>query len=156
MRKPRYIVSACLIGKHCRYNGEDKAHAGVLRFLRGKRYVAVCPEMLAGWGVPRPPVEFHGGGAAELAEGEARIVDNRGRDRTPSLMRGIKKALAKARSLGVRGAVLKERSPSCGVHKVYQNGELTRGQGLFTYWLRKHGVEVRSEENVAKRGGERG
>ncbi|MGH9198176.1 MAG: 2-thiouracil desulfurase family protein, partial [Acidimicrobiia bacterium] len=56
MKRPQYIVSACLIGERCRYNGEDKAHAGVIRFLRGKNYSAVCPEMLAGWGNPRPPV----------------------------------------------------------------------------------------------------
>jgi uncharacterized protein YbbK (DUF523 family) len=152
MKGPRYIVSACLVGKHCRYNGENKTHAGVLRFLRGKRYVAVCPERLAGWPVPRPPVEFRGGGAAEAARGKARIFDHRGRNRTASLMKGIKKALAKALLPEIRAAILKEKSPSCGVRRVYREGKLVRGQGLFTYWLREHGIEARSEESFAGRG----
>ena len=82
MKKGGYIVSACLLGRRCRYNGEDKSHPGVVRFLRRKKYLAVCPEMLAGWGSPRLPVEFHGGGAAQVAEGKAVVRDSRGRNRT--------------------------------------------------------------------------
>jgi uncharacterized protein YbbK (DUF523 family) len=150
MKKPPIIVSACLVGKRCRYNGEDRAHAGVLRFLRGKNYLAVCPEKLAGWGVPRPPVEFHGGGAMKVAEGKAGIVDDRGRDRTASLLRGVHRALGHAVSSRAREAILKEKSPSCGVKKVYRDGRLTRGEGVFTYLLQGHGIKVRSEENFVE------
>ncbi len=152
MKKAKYIVSACLLGKRCRYNGEDKEHPGVIRFLRGKKYFALCPEMLAGWGSPRPPVEFHGGGASEVAGGLARIQDDRGRDRTGSLIKGITKALRRALSLESREAILKEKSPSCGVKRVYRDGKLTRGEGLFTHWLRERGIRVRSEEGFAKKG----
>lgn len=147
MKKPPIIVSACLVGKRCRYNGEDRAHAGVLRFLRGKNYLAVCPEKLAGWGVPRPPVEFHGGGAMKVAEGKAGIVDDRGHDRTASLLRGVNRALGRAVSSRAREAILKEKSPSCGVEKVYRDGKLARGEGMFTYWLRRRGIKARSEES---------
>src|SRR5574341_339009 len=75
MKKKGTIVSACLLGRRCRYNGEDKSHPGVIRFLRGKRVLALCPEMLAGWGAPRLPVQFHGGGAARGAEGSATVRD---------------------------------------------------------------------------------
>lgn len=150
MKKPPIIVSACLVGKRCRYNGEDRAHAGVLRFLRGKNYLAVCPEKLAGWGVPRPPVEFHGGGAMKVAEGKAGIVDDRGRDRTASLLRGVNRALGRAVSSRAREAILKEKSPSCGVEKVYRDGKLARGEGMFTYWLRRRGIKARSEESFAE------
>ena len=149
MKKPPIIVSACLVGKRCRYNGEDRAHPGVIRFLRKKNYVAICPERLAGWGVPRPPVEFHGGGARKVAEGKAKIVDDRGRNRTASLMKGVTRALRRALSLKAREAILKEKSPSCGVGKVYRDGRLARGEGIFTYQLERHGVEVRSEESFA-------
>ena len=152
MKKASVIVSACLVGERCRYNGEDRAHPGVIRFLRGKKYVALCPERLAGWGVPRPAVEFHGGGAKEVADGKARVKDSRGRDRTASLIKGVTRALRRALSLEVGEAVLKEKSPSCGVTKVYRNGRLTRGEGIFTYWLRQNGVKVRSEESFAKEG----
>ena len=102
--------------------------------------------MLAGWGSPRPSVEFQGGGAAEVAEGRARITDSQGRNRTASLIRGIARALKQAAALEVRQAILKEKSPSCGVKRVYRDGKLTRGEGLFTYWLRKKGIQVQSEE----------
>jgi uncharacterized protein YbbK (DUF523 family) len=148
MKKPPIIVSACLVGKRCRYNGEDRAHAGVLRFLRGKNYLAVCPEKLAGWGVPRPPVEFRDGDAKRVAEGKAGIVDDRGRDRTASLLRGVKRALGRA--VSSREAILKEKSPSCGVAKVYRDGKLARGEGMFTYWLRRRGIKVRSEESFVE------
>ena len=151
MKKGGYIVSACLLGKRCRYNGEDRRHLGIMRFLRGKNYFAVCPEMLAGWGSPRLPVEFHGGGAAEVAGGKATVEDSRGRNRTASLMRGIRKALRQVAQLEAGKAILKEKSPSCGVKRVYRDGRLTRGEGLFTHWLRQKGVEVRSEEDFAVR-----
>jgi uncharacterized protein YbbK (DUF523 family) len=117
--------------------------------LRGKNYLAVCPEKLAGWSVPRPPVEFHGGGARKVAAGEARIVDDRGRNRTASLMKGVTRALNRAVSLRASEAVLKEKSPSCGVARVYRDGRLTRGAGMFAYALRQRGFQVRSEENFA-------
>lgn len=155
MKQPPIIVSACLVGKRCRYNGEDRTHAGVTRFLRGKNYVAVCPEMLAGWGVPRPAVEFHGGGARSVVDKKAGIIDERGRDRTTSLLKGVAKALNRARALHAREAVLKEKSPSCGVGQVYRDGRLRRGEGVFTYGLRKQGVRARSEKSFAKRGAEK-
>lgn len=151
MKQAPIIVSACLIGKRCRYNGDDRAHAGVIRFLSGKKYLAVCPEKLAGWGVPRPPVEFRGGGVAKVLRGDARIEDSSGRDRTKSLMKGVAGALRRALRLQPREAILKEKSPSCGVKKVYRDGKLKRGQGLFAYALRRNGVKVRSEESFAGR-----
>ena len=148
---PTIVVSACLIGQRCRYNGEDKRHPGVIRFLRGKKYVALCPEMLAGWGSPRPAVQFHGGGASDVAQGKAKIKDERGMDRTESLMQGVSMALEQAQTLQAREAILKEKSPSCGVRRVYRDGKLTRGEGLFTHGLRKKGVQVRSEESLAQK-----
>jgi uncharacterized protein YbbK (DUF523 family) len=151
MKRPPVVVSACLIGRRCRYNGEDRAHAGVLRYLENKKYVAVCPEKLAGWGVPRPPVEFHGGGASAVVDGEAAIVDDRGRNRTASLLRGARSALSRALSAKATEAILKEKSPSCGVTKVYRDGRLVRGAGVFTYWLKSHGIAARSEVNFTER-----
>lgn len=150
--KPPVVVSACLVGKRCRYNGEHRAHDGVLRYLKGKKYVAVCPEKLAGWGVPRPPVEFRGGGAQKTIAGEGWIVDRRGRNRTRSLMRGAERALARALSSHATEAILKEKSPSCGVKKVYREGRLVRGGGVFTYLLKRQGIALRSEESFAERG----
>lgn len=145
MNRAPVIVSACLIGRRCRYNGEHRANAGVLGYLKNKKYIAVCPEKLAGWGVPRPPVEFCGGGASAVIGGKAEIVDDRGRNRTASLLRGAQRALSRALSGKARVAILKEKSPSCGVKQVYRDGRLVRGEGVFTYWLKHHGIATRSE-----------
>ncbi len=151
MKKASYIVSACLIGERCRYNGENKSDPEVIRFLRGRNYLALCPEMLAGWGSPRRAVQFHAGGASEVAQGKAIITDEQGMDRTESLMQGISKALEQVQAVRVRHAILKEKSPSCGVRKIYCDGKLTRGEGLFTHWLRKRGVQVKSEESLRRK-----
>ncbi len=150
MKKTQYIVSACLLGERCRYDGKDKEHPEVVRFLQNKKYVSVCPELLAGWGSPRPAVQFSGGGASEVVEGKAGIRDNLGRDRTESLTKGINEALRLVRSSDPGEAILKEKSPSCGVMQVYRDGKLTRGEGLFTHRLREKGIRVRSEESFAK------
>ncbi|HEX9445877.1 MAG TPA: DUF523 domain-containing protein [Candidatus Binatia bacterium] len=147
MKRAPIIVSACLVGKRCRYNGEDRAHPGVRRFLRGKNYLAVCPEKLAGWGVPRPPVEFHGGGAGKVAAGGAKIVTDEGVDLTASLMKAVVQAVERAVALGAREAILKEKSPSCGVARVYRDGRLVRGEGVFAHGLKKRGIRARSEES---------
>jgi len=151
MKRPPIIVSACLLGRRCRYNGEDRAHAGVRRFLKGKNYVAVCPEKLAGWGVPRPPVELKGGGAEKVMEGRARIVTHEGTDLTASLIRAVRKLVDRATSLRSEEAILKEKSPSCGVTKVYRDGRLVEGKGLFTHRLKDRGIQVRSEESFGER-----
>ncbi len=155
MKRPPIVVSACLVGRRCRYNGEHRAHAGVLRYLQGKSYLAVCPEKLAGWGVPRPSVEFRGGGARKAVAGAASVVDSRGRDRTTALMKGARRALAQVLSSRAQEAILKEKSPSCGVRKVYREGRLVRGGGIFTYWLRRHGIATRSEESFTEGGAPR-
>jgi uncharacterized protein YbbK (DUF523 family) len=151
MKRAPIVVSACLLGKRCRYNGEDRANPGVRSFLKGKNYLAVCPEKLAGWGVPRPPVEFHGGGAEKVMEGRAKIVSNEGTDLTASLMKAVTKAVERAMSLRAEEAILKEKSPSCGVRKVYRDGRLVGGEGLFTHELKRRGIAVRSEANFTER-----
>lgn len=151
MKRAPIVVSACLLGKRCRYNGEDRANPGVRRFLKGKNFIAVCPEKLAGWGVPRPPVEFRGGGAEKVMAGRAKIVSNEGADLTASLMKAVMKAVDRASSVGAEEAILKEKSPSCGVKKVYRSGRLVRGEGLFTHGLKRRGITVRSETNFTER-----
>ena len=88
-----------------------------------------------------------------MLRGAARIEDSSGRDRTKSLMKGVAGALRRALRLQPSAAILKEKSPSCGVKKVYRDGKLKRGQGLFAYSPRRNGVKVRSEESIAGRSG---
>lgn len=136
----RVLVSACLLGERVRFDGADKlAHHDVLaRWLREGRVVRVCPEVAGGLPVPRPPAELRNG----------LVVTKDGRDVSAELARGAQEALRLVREFGVKVAVLKANSPSCGSGFIYDgtfNGTRVPGDGVTTALLRAHGVEVFSE-----------
>ncbi len=108
------LVSACLLGEACRWDGRDKRDERVLRALCGREVVPVCPEAAAGLGIPRPACDIAGGGGADVLAGRARVLTQDGRDRTEAFLRGAETAVDAARRFGARLAILKEGSPSCG------------------------------------------
>lgn len=136
------LVSACLLGLHCRYCGDGKPCAEVTALRDKHRLVPVCPEQLGGLPTPRPPVELCGG----------RAVDRNGADRTAQFERGAREALYVAKLFRCRTAVLKSRSPSCGFGQIYDgtfSGVLTEGDGVTARLLSEAGVAVLNEENAA-------
>ena len=141
-------MSACLLGVECRYDGSARPHEGVRRLGRARWVVPVCPEQLGGLPTPRPRMELHGGDGEALLEGQAWAVDEEGRDRSDALRRGAEQVLRLARLLGAREAVLKERSPSCGVRRVHREGRLVEGCGVTSALLRRAGLRVWSEEEL--------
>ncbi len=143
---PPVVVSACLLGVACRWDGRARRHPGVVASLRGQRVLPVCPEAMAGWSVPRRPVWF---ADASLE----RLVDATGRDATGSLRRGVERAAAIAGRFGVRRAILAEGSPSCGVERVWWGERRVRGSGLFARALQARGIDVRSDEDFAQHDG---
>ncbi len=108
------LVSACLLGERCRWDGTDRRDERVLAALAGREVVAVCPEAAGGLGIPRPACDLHGGSGADVLAGRARVVTRSGEDRTAAFVRGAEVAAEAARRFGARVAVLKEGSPSCG------------------------------------------
>ena len=134
MSKPPTLISACLLGARCRYDGASKpATIGALEST-----LPVCPEMMAGFGVPRPAIE-------RGVDGRIRVLST-GQDVTAELSRAADRIVTIAKRAGVKQAVLKERSPSCGVKQLTLNGRTIDGSGVLTEALRAVGVEVRSEE----------
>lgn len=137
----RILVSACLLGCPCRYDGAAKPHPGVLA-LRGRHVlVPVCPEQLGGLATPRPPAERR----------ENRVVTEAGTDVTAQYRRGAEAALALARILECRAAVLKERSPSCGCGGIYDGSfthTLTPGDGVAAEVLKAAGIPVYGESRA--------
>jgi uncharacterized protein YbbK (DUF523 family) len=128
------LVSACLLGVACRYDGQSKAVAlGSLR-----KAVPVCPELLAGLGVPRPAIQRDAAGGVHVVA--------TGVDVTEALADACDQIVVRARQLGVVRAVLKQNSPSCGSSHTWVDGALIPGQGLLTERLRAAGIEVRGEE----------
>lgn len=146
------VVSACLAGRRCRFDGSANPDDEVARLVADGRAVLVCPEVDGGLGTPRPRAEITGGDGRAVLEGRARVVTKGGRDVTDAYVRGARSALEAARRTGASRAILKARSPSCGAGAVYDgsfSGELVEGDGVTAALLAAHGVEVLTEEDVS-------
>ena len=138
----RVAISACLLGAPVRYDGGSKPVDEVRRLAEKVDVVRVCPETASGLPAPRPPAEQRGG----------RVYLADGRDVTEDFSRGADKCLDAVRRSPVSLAVLKAKSPSCGVGLVYDgtySGRLIPGQGVFAERLEKEGVCVVTEETVS-------
>ena len=147
------LVSACLLGHKAKYNGGSNDDALLQACSARGRFVAVCPECFAMLPVPRPPMEIQYGTGRKLLEGRARAVDATGRDLTSSLLLGAQKILRIAEAYHAEVAILKDGSPSCGVHRIYDgsfSGRKIRGAGAATELLRQHGLTVYSEFDMTE------
>lgn len=138
------LVSACLLGVNCRYNGIPKEHPGVLSLLKRDdiTLIPVCPEQLGGLCTPRHPSEV---------QKDGRVVMNDGTDVTKQYCQGAEEALKLARLYGCRTAILKERSPSCGCGMIYDGSfskTLTQGNGKTSDLLLKEGIQVLGESEI--------
>jgi uncharacterized protein YbbK (DUF523 family) len=139
------LVSACLLGRECRYDGRSNRDGALDRELASRGLIAVpfCPEEHGGLGTPRPPAWIEEHGAAAVVDGESRVVTDAGIDVTGEFMIGAEGALATCKAHGIRFAFLKERSPSCGVCQTHAGGKLVDGPGVTTELLTRNGIEVR-------------
>jgi uncharacterized protein YbbK (DUF523 family) len=133
------VVSACLCGIRCRFDGRDKRMDEVVaRAVGDGEVLPLCPEVLAGFGTPRPAITLSADGKkASSAKGE---------DVTQTLEAGARLADLFAQEAGAKRALLKERSPSCGVRKVHGADGLVDGEGRFAARLKKRGLVVVSEQ----------
>lgn len=136
-----YIVSACLIGVNCKYNNENNENELVINFLKDKKFIPVCPEQLGGLKTPRDPAEIIGD----------KVIDINGIDVTYNFKKGAKETLKIARACNCKIAILKEKSPSCGVKKIYDGSFSDRiiyGEGVTSRLLKENGIEVMSENEI--------
>jgi uncharacterized protein YbbK (DUF523 family) len=118
------------------------------------RAVLVCPEVDGGLGTPRPPAEIVGGDGADVLRGRARVITDEGVDVTDAYVKGAERALAAARKAGATSAILKARSPSCGVGRIYDGSfsrTLEAGDGVTAALLQANGIDVVSDEDIAPR-----
>lgn len=145
------LVSACLAGRACRFDGSANPDDVVGRLVAEGRAVLVCPEVDGGLGTPRPPAEIAGGDGADVLAGRARVVTRDGVDVTDAYVKGAERALDAAREAGAATAILKARSPSCGKGGIY-DGSFTRsvrdGDGVTAALLRAGGLDVVTEEEI--------
>ncbi|MDT3251411.1 DUF523 domain-containing protein [Serratia sp. root2] len=151
----KILFSACLAGFKVRYNGSDKplVNATLQRWQREGRLVVCCPELAAGFSTPRPSAEITpaANGATVLAQ-QARVMEAGGNDVTDSYLLGAHLALETARRHGCRFALLTDGSPSCGSQFIYDgsfSGQTKPGSGVTAELLRRHGIEVFSDRQLA-------
>ena len=138
MHKQRILVSACLLGVNCRYKGDGQKLEGIEKLMELAELIPVCPEILGGLPTPRVPAERQG----------EKVVMRDGTDVTAQFHRGAKEALGLAKLFGVKYALLKERSPSCGAGEIYDGsftGGKIAGDGVTAELLKKNGVAVYGE-----------
>ncbi|GHF50456.1 hypothetical protein GCM10010218_35000 [Streptomyces mashuensis] len=145
------LVSACLRGVPCRFDGQHKASSGVEEAVTGREVVSFCPEVAGGLATPRRPAELVGGDGYDVLDGTARVVEDTGRDVTAEFLDGAQRALAAARHRGCTEALLMPRSPSCGrgtVHDGSFAGRLVPGDGVTAALLERNGIAVRPAPGV--------
>lgn len=139
----KILVSSCLLGKNCKYNGGNNLNQGVLDFIEGHEVIGVCPEQLGGLSTPRLPAEIVAG----------LVTNKEGVSVDAEFRKGAQSALAAALENKVDLAILQSRSPSCGVKEIYDgsfSGKKIKGQGVFAKLLSAHGIKVLDAEDVAE------
>lgn len=145
------LVSSCLLGHCTKYSGGHNLHPF---FEKERQHILpVCPEVMGGLATPRPPAEIVGGSGNDVIGGLCRICTEAGADVTEAFLTGARKALALARAHHVRFAVLKESSPSCGSHTIYDgtfSGVKREGEGAAAALLRANGITVYSEKEITE------
>ena len=137
------LVSACLLGVECRYNGKGVLEPEIEALLHTHHLIPVCPEIMGGLATPRTP--------AERIQG--RVVTRDGEDVTMAYQKGAEAALKLAQLYGCRAAILKERSPSCGRGQIYDGtftGRLIPGDGVCAGLLEQHGIKVYGESRITR------
>lgn len=144
------LVSACLLGLATRYDGRSKTNSRVLDFLRARNLlpIPVCPEQLGGLATPRPPARFASGDGEALWLGQGMLLNQEGKSMNAAFKRGAEETLRIARLTGCRAAILKERSPSCGVHRIHRREGLVAGTGVAAALLRQAGIALIGDEDL--------
>jgi uncharacterized protein YbbK (DUF523 family) len=146
----RVLVSSCLLGEPVRYHGGDALCASPIldQWMAEGRIVPACPETAGGLTVPRPPAEIVGGDGRTVLQGDAYVGDITGANVTPAFLQGARATLDAALATGVRLAILKDGSPSCGTSYVYDGtfrGQRCAGQGVTAAMLAEAGIRVFSD-----------
>ena len=146
--KKKVLISACLLGKNCRYNG-GHSQLNELNKL-DVEWISVCPEESGGLGTPRPSAEMQEN-AETILNGKGKIITNKGKNVTAEFIQGAEQSLQLGLGAEVKIAVLKSKSPSCGIGKIY-DGSFTKilktGDGIFAHLCHENDIECISSDNI--------
>lgn len=137
----KILVSACLLGENCKYNGGNNYSSAVAEFVKDKKVLTICPEMMAGMGCPRTPIE--------IVDGV--VMDRKGNNVDAAMREAVERAMELIRKEEIQCAILQSRSPTCGVNQIYDgsfSGKLVSGSGLFAQALKDAGYRVMDAEDI--------
>ena len=138
----KILVSGCLLGENCKYNGGNNYNPRVVEFLKGKEVISICPEIMAGMGCPRNPIE--------IVDGV--LTDCHGKNVDSLIRKSVMEIMERIRDEEIQCAVLQSRSPTCGVNQVYDgtfSGKLIPGSGVFAKSLMDAGYRVIDGEDIS-------
>ncbi len=145
------LVSACLLGINCKYNGDNNKNDEVVEYLRDKQFIIICPEQLGGMSTPREPSEIVRLDGEAVIKGQTSVINNKRLDVTRKFKQGAQESLKIAQIYNCKEAILKEGSPSCGSNYIYDgtfSGKKIDGVGVTTALLRSNGIKVMSEKEL--------
>jgi uncharacterized protein YbbK (DUF523 family) len=145
------LVSACLIGINCKYDGNNNKNEEVIEYLKDKQFIIICPEQLGGMSTPREPSEIVRLDGEAVIKGQTNVISNKRLDVTRKFKKGAQESLKIAQIYNCKEAILKEGSPSCGSNYIYNgtfSGKKIDGVGVTTALLRNNGIKVMSEKEL--------
>lgn len=148
------LISACLCGINCKYNGSNNSDPYFISLLQKGEVLPVCPEQMGGMSTPRPACEIVGGTGMEVLQGQAKILCKDGADCSAAFIKGARESLKLAQTAGITEAILQSRSPSCGSGLIYDgtfSGHLVPGDGVTAALLKNHGIKVLNDEEFKER-----
>lgn len=145
------IVSACLAGIKCRYDGKTKPCLKIIELVKQSQAFPVCPEQLGGLPTPRIAQEIQGCSGEEVLDGRCKVINKEGRDVTENFLKGAKETLIIAQAIGAKEFIGKSKSPSCGCGEIYDgtfSDKLIKGNGVTAAFLKRNGIKVITEEKI--------
>jgi uncharacterized protein YbbK (DUF523 family) len=145
------IVSACLAGVNCKYDGGNNYNEKIVKLVKQRKAIPVCPEQLGGFETPRLPAEILGGSGEDVLSGKAKVVRKNGEDVSKAFIKGAYETLKIAKLIDCDKAILKSRSPSCGFGEIYDgsfSGKRIKGKGVTAALLESNGIKVKTEETI--------
>ncbi len=137
----KILVSACLLGDNCKYDGTNNLHQELADWLADKEVIKVCPEVLGGLATPRIPCEIK----------DNKVINKNGEDKTYFFTKGALETLKIAQQEQVHFAILKSNSPSCGSEMIYDGSfahRLIPGEGITAHMLKINGIKVYTEDDL--------
>ncbi len=143
VQKPvKVMISACLLGIRCRYDGKHSLCPYLADFVNSIPFIPFCPEQLGGLPTPRPPANMTGGDGRDILSGRSNVVNIEGEDITDAFKKGAEESLKLARLTGATMAIMKDKSPSCGLRTPYCEKPSGFGIGVTAAFFESNGIKI--------------